>query len=57
MTINASKCFNGILRPARGLPIQALMCVTYYHIVGLFFKRQEKVESLKQSRSTYLVSA
>ncbi|PKA59074.1 hypothetical protein AXF42_Ash001167 [Apostasia shenzhenica] len=38
MTTNASECFNGILKCAVDLPIQALVCATYYHTVGLFLK-------------------
>ncbi|PKA67055.1 hypothetical protein AXF42_Ash004546 [Apostasia shenzhenica] len=41
MTTNASECFNGVLKRARGLPIQALVCATHYHTIGLFLKRQE----------------
>ncbi|PKA48697.1 hypothetical protein AXF42_Ash018514 [Apostasia shenzhenica] len=43
MTTNASECFNGVLKRARGLPIKALVCATYYHTIGLFLKRQENV--------------
>ncbi|PKA65735.1 hypothetical protein AXF42_Ash013150 [Apostasia shenzhenica] len=43
MTTNTSECFNGILKHARGLPIQALVCVTYYRTVDLFLKRQKNV--------------
>ncbi|PKA63971.1 hypothetical protein AXF42_Ash004983 [Apostasia shenzhenica] len=41
MTTNASECFNDVLKPARGMPIQALVCATYYHTIDLFLKQQE----------------
>ncbi|KAK8933186.1 hypothetical protein KSP39_PZI015585 [Platanthera zijinensis] len=41
MTTNASESFNGVLKRARGLPIQELVSTTYYHCIALFLKRGE----------------
>ncbi|KAI0503807.1 hypothetical protein KFK09_014750 [Dendrobium nobile] len=39
MTTNASECFNGVLKRARGFPIQGLIMSFYYNLVTLFLKR------------------
>ncbi|KAI0492252.1 hypothetical protein KFK09_026521 [Dendrobium nobile] len=44
MTINASESFNGVLKRARGLPIQALITAIYYNVVALHLRRNEMLE-------------
>ncbi|KAL0913304.1 hypothetical protein M5K25_016755 [Dendrobium thyrsiflorum] len=44
MTTNASECFNGVLKRARGLPIQGLVMTIYYNLVSLFMRRSTDVE-------------
>ncbi|KAI0519272.1 hypothetical protein KFK09_006714 [Dendrobium nobile] len=44
MTTNASECFNGVLKRARGLPIQGLVMSIYYNLVSLFVRRSTDVE-------------
>lgn len=41
MTINASKFFNGALKRARGLLIQAIITANYYNSIKIFLKRFE----------------
>ncbi|KAL0914175.1 hypothetical protein M5K25_017685 [Dendrobium thyrsiflorum] len=48
MTTNASKCFNGVLKRARGLPIQCLVMAIYYNLVSLFMRRSTDVEKWLQ---------
>ncbi|KAI0497075.1 hypothetical protein KFK09_023403 [Dendrobium nobile] len=55
MTTNASECFNGVLRRARGLPIQGLIMSIYYNLVSLFIKRAAKVEQWIASDSSAFV--
>ncbi|KAL0925473.1 hypothetical protein M5K25_003804 [Dendrobium thyrsiflorum] len=55
MTTNSLECFNGILRRARGLPIQGLIMTIYYNLVSLFMKRKSKVESWIAADSSTLV--
>ncbi|KAI0499780.1 hypothetical protein KFK09_017988 [Dendrobium nobile] len=55
MTTNASECFNGVLRRARGLPIQGLIMSIYYNLVSLFIKRTAKVEQWIASDSSAFV--
>ncbi|KAI0496089.1 hypothetical protein KFK09_022396 [Dendrobium nobile] len=55
MTTNASECFNGVLRRARGLPIQGLIMSIYYNLVSLFIKRTVKVEQWIASDSSAFV--
>ncbi|KAL0928806.1 hypothetical protein M5K25_000729 [Dendrobium thyrsiflorum] len=43
MTTNASEAFNGILKRARGLPVQALITTIYYNIVRMFIRRLEMI--------------
>ncbi|KAL0913949.1 hypothetical protein M5K25_017444 [Dendrobium thyrsiflorum] len=43
MTTNASEAFNGILKRARGLPVQALITAIYYNIVRMFIRRLEMI--------------
>ncbi|KAI0507343.1 hypothetical protein KFK09_013465 [Dendrobium nobile] len=45
MTTNASECFNGVLKRARGLPIQGLVMSIYYNLVSLFMRRSIKLIS------------
>ncbi|KAI0520548.1 hypothetical protein KFK09_008024 [Dendrobium nobile] len=44
MTTNASECFNGVIKRARGLPIQGLVMSIYYNLVSLFVRRSTDVE-------------
>ncbi|XP_028552726.1 uncharacterized protein LOC110101347 [Dendrobium catenatum] len=44
MTTNASESFNGVLKRARGLPIQALVTAIYYNVVALHLRRIEMLE-------------
>ncbi|KAI0504398.1 hypothetical protein KFK09_015350 [Dendrobium nobile] len=44
MTTNASESFNGVLKRARGLPIQALITAIYYNVVSLHLRRNEMLE-------------
>ncbi|PKU74278.1 hypothetical protein MA16_Dca003481 [Dendrobium catenatum] len=55
MTINASECFNGVLRRSCGLPIQGLIMSIYYNLVSLFLKRTTKVEYWTASDSSTFV--
>ncbi|KAL0914478.1 hypothetical protein M5K25_014827 [Dendrobium thyrsiflorum] len=48
MTTNASECFNGVLKRARGLPIQGLVMAIYYNLVSLFMRRSTDVEKWLQ---------
>ncbi|KAL0915143.1 hypothetical protein M5K25_015542 [Dendrobium thyrsiflorum] len=41
MTTKSSEAFNGILKRARGLPVQALIIAIYYNIVRMFIRRLE----------------
>ncbi|KAL0917559.1 hypothetical protein M5K25_012628 [Dendrobium thyrsiflorum] len=43
MTTNAFEAFNGILKRARGLPVQALITAIYYNIVRMFIRRLEMI--------------
>src|SRR4051812_43450601 len=40
MTTNCSENFNGVLKGARALPIQALVAQTFYQLVKYFYKRR-----------------
>ncbi|KAI0516186.1 hypothetical protein KFK09_008858 [Dendrobium nobile] len=44
ITTNASECFNGVLKRARGLPIQGLIMSIYYNLVALFLKRSAEAQ-------------
>ncbi|PKU84564.1 hypothetical protein MA16_Dca017951 [Dendrobium catenatum] len=44
MTTNASECFNGVLKRARGLPIQGLIMSIYYNLVALFLRRSAEAQ-------------
>ncbi|PKU67608.1 hypothetical protein MA16_Dca017684 [Dendrobium catenatum] len=44
MTTNASESFNGVLKRASGLLIQALVIAIYYNVVALHLRRTEMVE-------------
>ncbi|KAL0919975.1 hypothetical protein M5K25_009071 [Dendrobium thyrsiflorum] len=55
MTTNASECFNGVLKRARGLPIQGLIMAIYYNIVAVFNKRSaEALNLIEQAESDFV---
>ncbi|XP_028548500.1 uncharacterized protein LOC114579017, partial [Dendrobium catenatum] len=55
MTTNASECFNGVLKRARGLPIQGLVMYTYYNLVSLFVRHSTDVEKWLMSGESEFV--
>ncbi|XP_028550863.1 uncharacterized protein LOC114579675 [Dendrobium catenatum] len=55
MTTNASECFNGVLKCARGLPIQGLVMSIYYNLVSLFMRCSTEVEKWKMAAESDLV--
>ncbi|KAL0920141.1 hypothetical protein M5K25_009254 [Dendrobium thyrsiflorum] len=44
MTTNAAESFNGVLKRARGLPVQALVTAIYYNVIALHLRRMEMLE-------------
>ncbi|XP_020262206.1 uncharacterized protein LOC109838151 [Asparagus officinalis] len=47
MTTNASESFNGVLKGARGMPIQALVAKTFYRLNKFFVRRRELGENMR----------
>ena len=43
MTTNISKCFNGVLKGARGLPIAAMVKFTWCKLVAYFHDRHKEI--------------
>ncbi|XP_030930830.1 uncharacterized protein LOC115956658 [Quercus lobata] len=43
MTTNISKCFNGVLKGARGLPIAAMIKFTWSKLVEYFYNRHKEI--------------
>jgi len=49
MTTNASESFNGVLKGASALSIQALIVRTYFRLVKFFWIRREEAEQWNTS--------
>ena len=47
MTTSCSESFNGVLKEARALPIQAFIIRTFFRLVTFFHTRREKVKNWK----------
>jgi len=52
MTTNCLKSFNGVLKGARALPIQALIARTFFQLVTFFHTCREKVKKLEITPDT-----
>ena len=51
MTTNLSKCFNGVLKGARSLPITTMVKFTFYKVNSYFDERQNKtLEQLEEGQ-------
>ncbi|KAI0498928.1 hypothetical protein KFK09_019826 [Dendrobium nobile] len=55
MTTNAAESFNGVLKRARGLPIQALITAIYYNIISMFMRRLEFIAMEEQQNNNLFV--
>ncbi|KAI0524850.1 hypothetical protein KFK09_004239 [Dendrobium nobile] len=53
MTTNAAESFNGVLKRARGLPIQALITAIYYNIISMFMRRLEFIATEEQQNNNF----
>ncbi|PKU70710.1 hypothetical protein MA16_Dca016908 [Dendrobium catenatum] len=53
MTTNAAESFNGVLKRARGLPIQALIMAIYYNIIAMFMRRLEFIATEEQQNNNF----
>ncbi|PKU77683.1 hypothetical protein MA16_Dca013475 [Dendrobium catenatum] len=54
MTTNAAESFNGVLKRARGLPIQALIMAIYYNIISMFVRRLEFITTEEEQNNDFL---
>ncbi|KAI0499488.1 hypothetical protein KFK09_017692 [Dendrobium nobile] len=52
-TTNAAESFNGVLKRARGLPIQALITAIYYNIISMFMGRLEFIATEEQQNNNF----
>ena len=51
MTTNLSKCFNGVLKGARSLPITTMVKFTFYKVNSYFDERRNKtLEQLEEGQ-------
>ncbi|PKU60479.1 hypothetical protein MA16_Dca028314 [Dendrobium catenatum] len=53
MTTNAAESFNGVLKRARGLPIQALITAIYYNIIAMFMRQLEFIATEEQQNNNF----
>ncbi|KAH0730411.1 hypothetical protein KY289_001599 [Solanum tuberosum] len=54
LTTNSSESFNGLLRSARGLPVIAMVRLTYNQIVNRFVTRSKFVNQLVQQKQQWM---
>ncbi|KAH0633503.1 hypothetical protein KY284_036289 [Solanum tuberosum] len=54
LTTNSSESFNGLLKSARGLPVTAMVRLTYNQIVNRFVTRSKFVNQLVQQKQQWM---
>ncbi|KAM3237413.1 hypothetical protein P3L10_012442 [Capsicum annuum] len=53
MTTNVSESYNGLLKKVRGLPVTAMVCMTFKALIDRFVERSNLADALLQNNNLW----